>query len=68
MPKILAIDDKQDNLITVSALLRNLIPDCTVIRLFQVSMRATKRQFKAAKITIPYQSPSLLKSKYPCFY
>ena len=31
MPKILAIDDKQDNLITVSALLRNFIPDCTVI-------------------------------------
>ena len=31
MPKILAIDDKQDNLVTVSALLRNLIPDCTVI-------------------------------------
>jgi PAS domain S-box-containing protein len=31
MPKILAIDDKQDNLITISALLRNFIPDCTVI-------------------------------------
>lgn len=31
MPKILAIDDKQDNLITISALLKNLIPDCTVI-------------------------------------
>ena len=31
MPKILAIDDKQDNLVTISALLRNLIPDCTVI-------------------------------------
>ena len=31
MPRILAIDDKQDNLITVSALLRNFIPDCTVI-------------------------------------
>ena len=31
MPKILAIDDKQDNLVTVSALLRNLIPGCTVI-------------------------------------
>ena len=31
MPKVLAIDDQQDNLVTVSALLRNLIPDCTVI-------------------------------------
>ena len=31
MPKMLAIDDKQDNLITVSALLRNFIPGCTVI-------------------------------------
>jgi len=31
MPRILAIDDKQDNLITVSALLMNFIPDCTVI-------------------------------------
>ncbi|MEE8432654.1 MAG: hypothetical protein V3S16_15505 [Candidatus Desulfatibia sp.] len=31
MPKILAIDDKQDNLITISSLLMNLIPDCNVI-------------------------------------
>ena len=31
MSKILAIDDKRDNLITVSALLKNLIPDCIVI-------------------------------------
>ena len=31
MPKILAIDDKKDNLITVSALLKSLIPDCNVI-------------------------------------
>ena len=31
MPKILAIDDKQDNLITISAFLKNLIPNCTVI-------------------------------------
>ncbi len=31
MPKILAIDDKRDNLITLSALLKNLLPDCTVI-------------------------------------
>ena len=31
MPKVLAIDDQQDNLITISGLLENLIPDCTVI-------------------------------------
>ena len=31
MAKILAIDDKQDNLITISALLKTLIPDCKVI-------------------------------------
>ncbi len=31
MAKILAIDDKQDNLITISALLKNLVRDCTVI-------------------------------------
>ncbi len=31
MPKILAIDDKQDNLITVAAVLKSLIPDCEVI-------------------------------------
>ncbi len=31
MPKILAIDDKEDNLITISAILRSFIPDCQVI-------------------------------------
>ena len=31
MHKILAIDDKMDNLITLSALLKNLMPDCVVI-------------------------------------
>jgi len=31
MPKILVIDDKMDNLITLSALLKNLMPDCLVI-------------------------------------
>ncbi|MBT3368216.1 MAG: response regulator [Nitrospina sp.] len=31
MPKILAIDDTRDNLISISALLGKLIPDCTVI-------------------------------------
>ncbi|MFH0781730.1 MAG: response regulator [Pseudomonadota bacterium] len=30
MNKILAIDDKRDNLTTLSALLRNLLPDCLV--------------------------------------
>jgi len=30
MPSILVIDDKQDNLISVRALLQNLIPDCRV--------------------------------------
>ncbi len=31
MSKILAIDDQKDNLITISALLKNLIPGCTVL-------------------------------------
>jgi PAS domain S-box-containing protein len=31
MPKILAIDDKMDNLVTLSALLKNLMPGCSVI-------------------------------------
>ncbi len=31
MQKILAIDDKMDNLITLSALLKNLLPGCSVI-------------------------------------
>jgi CheY-like chemotaxis protein len=31
MPKILAIDDKKDNLVTLSALLKNLMPGCAVI-------------------------------------
>jgi len=31
MQKILAIDDKMDNLLTLSALLKNLMPDCAVI-------------------------------------
>jgi PAS domain S-box-containing protein len=31
MQKILAIDDKKDNLITLSALLKNLMPDCEMI-------------------------------------
>ena len=31
MPKILAIDDKMDNLITLSALLKAVIPDCEVM-------------------------------------
>ena len=31
MPIILAIDDKQDNLVSLSALIRNLMPECSVI-------------------------------------
>ncbi|MFK5952883.1 MAG: response regulator, partial [Desulfobacterium sp.] len=31
MPKILAIDDKEDNLITISALLKVMLPGCEVI-------------------------------------
>ena len=31
MPKILAIDDKQDNLTIISDLLKSIIPDCFVI-------------------------------------
>jgi len=31
MPIILAIDDKKDNLIVLSALLKNLLPDCVVV-------------------------------------
>jgi len=31
MPKILVIDDKEDNLISVTAVLKSLIPDCRVI-------------------------------------
>ncbi len=31
MPKILAIDDKTDNLISISALLKMMLPDCEVI-------------------------------------
>jgi CheY-like chemotaxis protein len=30
MQKILAIDDKKENLVTLSALLKNLMPDCAV--------------------------------------
>jgi len=31
MKRILAVDDKKDNLISLSALLRSLIPDCVVM-------------------------------------
>jgi PAS domain S-box-containing protein len=31
MPSILVIDDKNDNLVTITALLKNLMPDCTVL-------------------------------------
>ncbi len=31
MPKILVVDDQQDNLTTVTAMLENLLPECTLI-------------------------------------
>ena len=31
MPIILAIDDRQDNLFSLSALLKNLIPECKIV-------------------------------------
>ncbi len=48
MPKILAIDDKQDNLITLSAILKNLIPECNVI-----TAQSGSEGLKKAKIHSP---------------
>lgn len=48
MPKILAIDDKEDNLISISALLNNLIPDCEVI-----TARSGPEGLKKAKAELP---------------
>ncbi len=39
MPKILAIDDKQDNLITIPALEKGHITDCIYTRKVMVSSR-----------------------------
>ena len=48
MPKILAIDDKQDNLITLSAILKNLIPECHVI-----TAQSGPEGFEKARIHAP---------------
>ncbi len=48
MPKILAIDDKQDNLITVAAVLKSLIPDCEVI-----TAQSGPEGIKKAKMELP---------------
>jgi len=48
MIKILAIDDKQDNLITLSAMLKSLIPECTVI-----TARSGPKGIEKAKIESP---------------
>ncbi len=48
MIKILTIDDKKDNLITMSALLKNLIPGCTVI-----TAQSGAEGIKKAKAELP---------------
>jgi len=48
MPKILAIDDKQDNLISISALLNNLIPDCQLL-----TARSGAEGIEKAKAELP---------------
>ena len=48
MQKILAIDDKQDNLITLSALLKNLMPGCVVI-----TAQSGKEGIAKAKAELP---------------
>jgi two-component system cell cycle sensor histidine kinase/response regulator CckA len=48
MPKILAIDDKQDNLITVTAVLKSLIPNCEVI-----TAQSGPEGIKKAKAELP---------------
>lgn len=48
MPKILAIDDKEDNLISLSAVLKSLIPGCIVI-----TARSGPEGIEKAKIESP---------------
>ena len=48
MPKILAIDDKEDNLITITAVLTSLIPDCRVI-----TARSGPEGIEVAKVESP---------------
>ncbi|MCF8085133.1 MAG: response regulator [Deltaproteobacteria bacterium] len=47
MPKILVIDDKQDNLISLSALLRALIPECEVTTALSGPEGLDKARFQA---------------------
>jgi hypothetical protein len=53
MPKILAIDDKRDNLITLSALRKNLMPGCAVITA-QSGMEGIGKA-KIERTSIPYK-------------
>jgi len=48
MSKILAIDDKMDNLVSLSALLNNLMPDCTVI-----TAQSGMEGIEKAKVELP---------------
>jgi len=48
VPKILAIDDKEDNLITITAVLTSLIPDCRVI-----TARSGPEGIEVAKVESP---------------
>ncbi len=48
MSKILAIDDKLDNLVTLSALLRNLMPECTM-----VTAQSGREGIEKAKAELP---------------
>ncbi len=48
MPKILAIDDKMDNLVTLSALLANLMRDCAVI-----TAQSGQEGIAKAKVELP---------------
>jgi len=48
MPKILTIDDKQDNLTAISALLKTLIPGCSII-----TAQSGVEGIEKAKIELP---------------
>jgi len=51
MPKILAIDDRLDNLISIKALLRNIIPECEVVTA-QTGEEGIKKAIKELPDTI----------------
>jgi two-component system, cell cycle sensor histidine kinase and response regulator CckA len=48
MIKILAVDDRDDNLVTISALLKNIIPDCMVL-----TARSGIEAIETAKTELP---------------